>query len=348
MHLGRTAQFHSAAARTTEHLDLSVVVFVGKSPAFVAARERISRIARTDATVLIEGETGTGKEMAARVLHYEGSRRRGPFIPVNCGAIPDALIESEFFGYRPGAFTDAKTQSPGMLMLAHGGTLFLDEVDSLSPRAQVALLRFLQDRSIRPLGGGAERKVDARVVSASNRNLETLVSQGAFRQDLYYRLNVMYVELPPLRQRVGDVELLAEHYLGALATRSGSPVPMLDAKSCAWMRTHPWPGNIRELENLLEREFLLAEGGPVLRLSTIVKAEMLPATEERFWNYGRAKAHVLEEFERGFLERLMRFARGNVTLAARTAGKERRDLGRLLRKHAILPDTFRLTGCGKS
>jgi transcriptional regulator with PAS, ATPase and Fis domain len=278
--------------------------------------------------------------LAARVVHYEGRRGAGPFIPVNCGAIPEALIESEFFGYRRGAFTDAKTQSPGMLMLAHGGTLFLDEVDSLSPRAQVALLRFLQDRSIRPLGGGAERKVDVRVVSASNRCLETLVTQCAFRQDLYYRLNVMYVELPPLRLRVGDVELFAEHFLRLLADRYGNPVPALDAASLTWMLAHHWPGNIRELENLLEREFLLAEGEAVIHLSTLANGEA-PAGEVALWNYRRAKAHMLDEFDRGFLEKLMRFARGNVALAARTSGKERRDLGRLLRKYAIFPDAFR-------
>jgi two-component system response regulator GlrR len=322
-------------------MDLGAVTFIGKSPAFAAARERIRCIARTDATVLVEGETGTGKELAARVVHYEGRRRGGPFIPVNCGAIPDALLESELFGYRRGAFTDAKANSPGMLMLAHGGTLFLDEVDSLSARAQVALLRFLQDRTIRPLGGANERTVDVRVVSASNRTLETLVAQRAFRQDLYYRLNVMYVELPPLRQRVGDVELFAEHFLGLLAKRYGGVVPRLDADSRSWMRAHSWPGNIRELENLLEREFLMAEGKTVLRLSTLAKADAPPASEDATWNYRRAKAHTLQQFDRGFLEKLMRFSRGNVALAARTSGKERRDLGRLLRKYAIFPDAFR-------
>jgi len=319
------------------------VTLIGESRAFRAVRARLSRIARTDATVLIEGETGTGKELAARAVHYEGRRCGGPFIPVNCGAIPDSLLESELFGYRQGAFTDAKGSAPGILMLAHGGTLFLDEVDALSIRAQVALLRFVQDRAIRPLGSGDERKVDVRIVSATNRSLKELVAQRLFRHDLYYRLNIMHVELPPLRERGEDVVLFAVHLLRQFAQRYRTPVPRLDARSSAWLRGYAWPGNIRELENLIESEFLFAENEPVITFSflTSEQAPVAAAPVEELWNYRRAKALLVEEFDRDFLKRLMQFSRGNVALAARTAGKERRDLGRLLRKYAILPDAFR-------
>ncbi len=317
------------------------IPFLGKSAVFAAARERIRRISRTDATVLIEGETGTGKELAARVLHYEGRRCAGPFIPINCGAIPESLLESELFGYRQGAFTDAKRNTPGVLLLADGGTLFLDEVDSLSLRAQVALLRFLQDRTIRPLGSGAERKLDVRIITATNRKLAELVDQHLFRQDLYYRVNVMHVEMPPLRMRDDDIELFANYFLQQLAARHAVAPPLLDSRSRAWLRSHPWPGNIRELENLMEREFLLSEGADVLRLSFLGGQEKRQTASEERWNYRRAKAHVVEEFDRRFLQQLMRFAHGNVALAARTSGKERRDLGRLLRKYAITPGEFR-------
>src|SRR5262245_14462531 len=217
---------------------------IGASDAFPRARNLLSRFVRCEASVLIEGETGTGKACDARPIHYESQRSAGPFIPVNCGAIPDSLLESELFGHRQGAFTGAKNDSPGILRLAHSGTLFLDEVDSLSHKAQVALLRFLQERVVRPLGSGTERKLDVRIVSASNRPLETLFSRSIFRQDLYYRLKVMYVELPPLRARGDDVLIFAEHFLAALAARYGRPVPSLDLESQAWLLSQAWQGNV--------------------------------------------------------------------------------------------------------
>lgn len=325
---------------------LGGIAFVGASPAFQSMCNLLARIARTDATVLIEGETGTGKELAARAIHYESARRAGPFIPVNCGAIPEALIESEFFGHRRGAFTDAKDNSPGMLRLAHTGALFLDEVDALSPKAQVVLLRFLQDRCVRRVGESSERAVDVRVIAASNAPLADLVERRAFRQDLFYRLHVLHAELPPLRQRRADALLLADHFLAALHSRYGRPAVALDDESRAWLLRQAWPGNVRQLENLLEREFLLSEGRPLLRLSAVAdgNAASSAANDARTrdsWNYRHAKACAIEEFDRGFLEMLLRFAQGNVSLAARLAGKERRDLGRLLRKYAIAPRTFR-------
>jgi transcriptional regulator with PAS, ATPase and Fis domain len=304
----------------------------------------IQRIAQCDASALIEGETGTGKELAARAIHYNSRRREGPFIPVNCGAIPESLVESELFGHRQGAFTDAKQASPGILFLAHGGTLFLDEVDALSHKAQVTLLRFLQERTIRRIGEVNERRIDVRVVAASNSRLESLVARGSFRSDLFYRLNIMYVLLPPLRERAGDIELLAAQIIRDLNKRYDSPPVALDAASQAWLRAQPWPGNVRQLENFLEREFLLAEGQSILHLSTLADAE---ADEDRnldgeCWNYRSAKARLVENFDRRYLGELMRHTKGNISLAARTAGKERRDLGRMLRKYAIAAAKFRL------
>jgi DNA-binding NtrC family response regulator len=314
------------------------VGMIGNSAAFLATVKLILRIAQRDATVLVEGETGTGKELAARAIHYSGPRRKGPFVPVNCGAIPESLVESELFGHRQGAFTDAKQAAPGILLLAHGGTVFLDEVDSLSPKAQVTLLRFLQERTIRRVGETLERPVNLRVVAAASRSLEALVERGLFRSDLFYRLNIMYVVIPPLRERGSDIELLAAHFIAQLSRRYGGP-STLDAASIAWLYTQSWPGNVRQLENFLEREYLLGEGLTELRFSVLGEPACEP--ERECWNYRAAKARVVESFNRRYLGELMRLTRGNVTLAARAAGKERRDFGRLLRKYAIQPQSFR-------
>ena len=325
---------------------LGGVHFIGDSASFQAMCEQLRLIARTHANALIEGETGTGKELAARAIHYDGVRSGGPFIPVNCGAIPDSLIESEFFGHRRGAFTDARESSPGIVQLAHGGTLFLDEVDSLSPRAQIALLRFLQDRTIRRVGEGTERAVDVRVLAASNSSLAELVRRGAFRQDLYYRLHIMQLTLPPLRERGADVLLLARHFLERFAHRYLRAPLEPDLESRDWLQRQPWPGNIRQLENLLEREFHMCTDERVLRLS-VLREQAVPVSADqrdgmRNWNYGDAKAQVLAEFDRRYLVALMRSARGNVTRAAQLAGKERRDLGRLLGKYSISPSDYRI------
>ena len=338
----------SGAIETTNvhPLRLGGITFVGASSAFQNMFDMLCRIARTDATVLIEGETGTGKELAARAIHYESARRSGPFIPINCGAIPDALVESEFFGHRRGAFTDAKDSSPGILRLAHTGSIFLDEVDALSSKAQVVLLRFLQNRCVRQVGDATERTVDVRVLAASNTPLAGLVQKREFRQDLFYRLHVLQVELPPLRDRGADAELLADHFLSELCSRYGRAKLVLDRASKEWLLAQSWPGNIRQLENCLEREVVLSEDRSSLRLSTVpprndVGALVRGDDASNPWNYRHAKACALEKFDRRFLETLLHFAQGNVSFAARLAGKERRDLGRLLRKYEIAPRTFR-------
>ncbi|MCK7496687.1 MAG: sigma-54 factor interaction domain-containing protein [Comamonadaceae bacterium] len=207
---------------------------VGKSDSFLKMTALIARIADCDAPVLLEGETGTGKELVARAIHYQGNRRDQPFVPVNCGAIPDLLIENELFGHRKGAFTDARGDQPGLVARAHAGTLFLDEVDALSPKGQVILLRFLQDRHYRPLGDTREHATDVRIVAASNANLAQLAEAGRFRMDLLYRLKLLFLELPLLRERPGDAVLLAEHFVRACSERFGKPLKTFHPDTLAW------------------------------------------------------------------------------------------------------------------
>ncbi len=316
---------------------------IGRSPAFRIADALIDKMSAFDAPVLIEGETGTGKELAARAIHYRGARADRPFVPVNCGALPDALIENELFGHRRGAFTDAREDKPGLVELARGGTLFLDEVDALTPKAQVTLLRFLQDQQFRPLGGRREEQADVRIITAANRVLERLVEGGAFRLDLLYRLKLLHLTLPPLREREADIALLAEHFVRACSARYGKPALPIDPETLAWFRRHRWPGNIRELENLIQRHLLLADGEriciaapPGLAAAASgadASASYLPI------NYRQAKKRAVAEFESRFLENLMGQANGNVSAAARISGTERRHLGRLLKKHGIAKDS---------
>ena len=306
---------------------------IGESETFRAVRALIDKVAPFDAPVLIEGETGTGKEIAARAIHYKGARREGPFVPVNCGALPDQLIENELFGHHRGAFTDAREGQQGLLALARGGTVFLDEVDTLTPKGQVTLLRFLQDQKFRPLGGGREQQADVRIVAASNRSLDRQVERGEFRLDLLYRLKLMHLRLPPLRERQGDIALLAEHFISVGSARFGKPVRSLDPTTLAWFESYDWPGNIRELENLVHREFLLAEG---VQISIPAPPAVLAAAPaDATLNYRRAKIQAITEFECRFLAQLIKQANGNVSAAARIGGTERRHLGRLLKKYRI-------------
>jgi two-component system response regulator GlrR len=329
-------------------------MLIGESPAFAAAKRLISRFADCDAPVIIGGETGTGKELAARAIHYQGSRRDRPFVPMNCGAFPEGLIENELFGHKRGAFTDARTDSPGLLRLADRGTLFLDEIDSLAPRAQCTLLRFLQDRRYRPLGSSREETVDVRIIAASNRDLSELADGGAFRADLLFRLRLLSLSLPPLRERSGDPELLAEHFLQECRRRYGRPAKRMHHTFRAFINVHPWPGNVRELENFVHREYLLSDeaelvyAGPGEQESERdVDGRERPGPVDVFSSlqaiasYRDAKAHAIEQFDREFLNALLVRTGGNVSRAARISGKERRALGKLLKKYGIEPISFR-------
>lgn len=314
---------------------------VGRSEAFLASLRLIEKIGRCDAPVLIEGETGTGKELAARAIHYGGARTDGPFIPVNCGAIPDALVENELFGHRSGAYTDARRDHVGLVAQAEHGTLFLDEVDALSPKAQVTLLRFLQDQQYRPLGGGEARSAQVRVITACNTDLGHLTETGVFRLDLMYRIKLLHLRLPPLRERGEDVLLLAEHVLAGCAARYGTE-KRLDAASRAWLSRQRWPGNVRELENVICREYLLTDDA-VLRIGVPEPRPMPTGTPTpdgsllapKFVGFAQAKTSAVGAFERGYLVDALASAGGNVTRAAQLAGKERRAFGKLLKKHGI-------------
>ena len=238
---------------------LSRANLLGSSPVFRRVVEQIRRMAELDATVLVVGETGTGKEVAARAIHYSGARCDKPFVPVNCGALAESLVESELFGHERGAFTDAKTASHGLIGQAAGGTIFLDEIDTLTAKAQAALLRFLQDRTYRRVGGGGLLKVDVRVLVASNADLDALARARRFRQDLLYRLNVLTLRLPPLRERGDDAVEMARAVLERLIHQYRGRTRRFHAEALDFIRRYAWPGNVRELENVIHREFLMTD-----------------------------------------------------------------------------------------
>jgi two-component system response regulator GlrR len=305
--------------------DFSELNLIGRSSTFTAAIRLLKKFASCDATVLLQGETGTGKELAARAVHYLGARKGHPFIPLNCGALPDTLVENELFGHARGAFTDARDTQRGLIASAEGGTLFLDEIEALSPKAQVVLLRFLQDGTYRPLGGQSAIKGNVRVITASNLELATLSRSGRFRQDLLYRLAILTAQLPPLRQRPGDVAILARHFLRRFARQYDRPELGIEPASARLLSAHEWPGNVRELENLVHRMFLLCEGTQI---------EVRPGDlDHAAWSAEKARA--IARFESDYLRRALDDAAGNVSLAARRAGKERRSFGKLLKKHRI-------------
>ncbi len=242
---------------------------VSRSPSMYRLFEILPQVAASESTVLIEGETGAGKELLARAIHAASLRKRGPFIAVNCGALPETLLESELFGYKAGAFTGATKDKPGRLAAAARGTLFLDEIGEITPALQVRLLRVLQERSYEPLGGNQSQQADVRVIAATHRNLEERIKKGAFRQDLYYRINVMRMTLPPLRSRREDIPLLIEHFIKRFNRRQGKLISGVSPDAMRLLMAHDYPGNIRELENLIEHGFVLCSEG-------MIKPEHLP------------------------------------------------------------------------
>ena len=324
------------------------MTLIGESPSIRRLTKAITTVARYHTPVLISGETGTGKELVARALHYAGPRRDHPFVPVNCAGLSDELLLAELFGHEKGAFTDAKSARPGLIAEAEGGTLMLDEVDSLSPKAQAALLRFLQDKEYRPVGGDRVRRGEVRIVSATNQDLRALVEAGRFREDLYYRLHVVEIQVPPLRLRDDDVALLAEHFLGALGRQYDEGEKRLHPVTLRWMRDYHWPGNVRELENYLHRIFVMTDGPSICvphPLGDPVQLTGGPSSAREQGGDLRAfqeeKARIVADFERAYLHRVMKKAAGNISQAARLAGKERRAFDRLLKKYGISRGDYR-------
>jgi two-component system, NtrC family, response regulator GlrR len=328
-------------AEATQSAD--VPHLIGRSSGLMRVVQLIERMARYQAPVLIVGETGTGKELAARSIHYRSCRRDAPFVAVNCGAMPETLIETELFGCERGAFTDARQARSGLVSAAEGGTLFLDEVDALPARAQVSLLRFLQDSMYRPIGGVREKHADVRVIAAASPRLHRLLQAGDFRDDLVFRLTVLLLEMPPLRERHGDPEVLATYFISRYARQYNVAQKVLDTRSRAWLQSYTWPGNVRELDNLVQRALLLSDGdGLGLPPEQISVPQATGANDTRgespaasLGTYNEARQQALSRFEREYLDRLMTAAGGNVTHAARLAGKERRAMGKLLKKNGF-------------
>jgi DNA-binding NtrC family response regulator len=311
---------------------------VGLSVSFLEVIEQVRRLAAFDVAVLVEGETGVGKEMVVRLLHYLSPAADGPFVPVNAGAIPDGLFEDELFGHAAGAYTGARGASAGLVALAEGGTLFLDEIDSLSPHAQAALLRFLQDGSYRPVGARSLARSTARIVTATNADPAELMRRGLLRDDLYFRLSGITVSIPPLRERREDVLPLADYFLDELNAMHRRSAPRrLGAAMRSWLVEQAWPGNVRELRSVIERSFIMSSGGELLPPGGAQPcARGAPPRSFR-----EAKGYAVCEFERRFLVDAMRESHGNVSLAARAAGKERKAFYRLLRKHGIDRSAYR-------
>jgi DNA-binding NtrC family response regulator len=316
--------------RLDQPADTSGCGLVGASPSFTEVTSRLTRVARANVPVLLTGETGTGKEVCARALHHLGRRRNFPFIAVDCGALPEHLFENEMFGHARGAYTDAHRDQRGLVALAAGGTLFLDEVDALSLPSQSKLLRFLEERSYRPLGSERFFAADVNVVAATNRDLDVAVREGRFRADLYFRLNVLALHLPPLRERPGDITLLAEHFL---RTQAGGGGTRLTPAALAKLARHRWPGNVRELCNVVRRALVEAEGPMILpNHIALGPHDEGPDVPESFLV---ARAAAVADFERRYVEELLRRNHGNVSAAAREARKDRRVFGRLVKKHGI-------------
>ncbi|WP_297324648.1 sigma-54 dependent transcriptional regulator [Nitrosomonas sp.] len=314
---------------------------IGQSQAFLETLQVVEKIAHCEAPVLIEGETGTGKELVARAIHYGSSRQKYPFVPVNCGAIPDLLIENELFGHKRGAYTDAQSDNLGLISQAQRGTLFLDEIDALTPKAQVTLLRFLQDQLYRPLGASGTQAANVRIIVASNADLTKLAEQGVFRMDLLFRIKIMYLKLPALRQRKGDAVLLANHFLETCAKRYDLGQKKLHPETIAWFGQYQWPGNIRELENMICREYLLADTFLINIKSPVVGiADRRTCVDRRKasmmnMKFNEAKKHVITSFEQSYLTEALLKAHGNVSMAAKLVGKERRAFGKLLKKYGM-------------
>jgi len=308
-------------------------IIVGRHPGMRRIYEMLPRVVASDSTVLILGESGTGKEVFARAMHEHGKRKKGPFVQVNCAALVDSLLEAELFGVEKGAATDV-SERPGKFELAQGGTLLLDEIGDMAPSTQAKVLRVLQERELTRVGGSKTIPVDVRIVAATHRDLDAMIAANAFRQDLYYRINVIRLELPPLRERLGDLELYTDFFLKRLAARTGRRARGLTPAALKALRSYPWPGNVRELENVLERALVLSHAD-LLDLADMppLGAGMRPSGSVRFRL--PEEGISLEELERDLLAQAIDRSGGNKSAAARLLGLTRRTLGYRLEKYGL-------------
>jgi DNA-binding NtrC family response regulator len=312
---------------------------VGKSPAMEAVFDLVRKAARSDANILIQGESGTGKELIAQAIHAQSPRAAEVFVPLDCAALPDTLLESELFGHERGAFTGADRTKPGMIEVAARGTLFLDEIGELPQALQAKLLRALQERQIRRVGATKFVNVDVRLVSATSRDTAELVRKGQFRDDLFYRVNVITIVLPPLRERPGDVALLTHHFLRRYGRNRDHPLDGIEPEALERLETYPWPGNVRELQNVIERACALADG-PMVGVRDLPdhvrgRGRPAPAIPGKDLPLAVAREAWLQAFAQEYLTDLLRRHGGNISQAAKTAGVDRKTLHRMLAKHRI-------------
>src|SRR5215211_552256 len=334
--LRRQARVSPGVSGLVERLkeEIGLRQIIGESPQFLEKVRCVPRFARCDATVLISGESGTGKELFARAIHYLSSRADRPFVPVNCGALPENLLESEIFGHKRGAFTGAACDRAGLIREAEGGTLFLDEIDCLTLQAQVKLLRFLQDGEYRSVGSEQIRHANIRVIAAANADFNEILRSGKFREDLFYRLSVLTLTVPPLRERPGDILLLTRDFLEKQAAITNTRPKNISLAALNRLLIHPWPGNVRELQNVLMRAIVLSDRYEI-ELSDLNLPEDGHAVEDQ--SFQTMKSRVVWRFEHDFLTSVLHAHRGNITRAARAAKKNRRAFWQLLRKHDLLP-----------
>jgi transcriptional regulator with PAS, ATPase and Fis domain len=303
---------------------------VSKNPRMLEIFDILPTIADSDSTVLIEGESGTGKELIARALHDLSRKREGPVVTINCGALPETLLEAELFGYKAGAFTDARKDKPGRFALADGGTIFLDEIGDISPALQVRLLRVLQERTFEPLGGTETLTTDARIIAATNRNLTELVKQGKFRQDLYYRINVIRLTLPPLRDRREDIPLLTDHFISHFNSLRGKAVTDISPAAMAVLMDHDYPGNVRELQNIVEHAFVLCHG-------SLITASHLPEYLRPTSSQDQREFPSMDELESRLILSTLRKHEWNRGLAADELGMHKTTLWRKMKRLGIEP-----------
>ncbi len=312
--------------------------FIGESDQVRQVRKLAAQVAHTSSTVLIQGESGTGKELLARLIHFNSPRAGRPFVAFNCGALPETLLESELFGYEKGAFTGAFKRKPGRFELAHTGTIFLDEVGDMSQDAQVKILRVLEERTLERLGGSDTLQVDVRVIAATNRDVKQLLRTGAFRSDLYYRLNIFPIRIPPLREHTGDLPHLVSHLLKQLAAETGKPVHSTTAQAMDLLVSHPWKGNVRELQNCLERAMILCDRPPLRPEDLLLEREPLnpndPFANLRIPPEGLS----LEDVEKFLIRQALAMAKGNQSRAALLLKISRNTLRYRMEKYAIHPD----------
>ena len=304
---------------------------LGDSPAMQAIYSQLAQLSDTDTSVLVTGQSGTGKELIARSIHRRSRRASAPLVAVNCAALPEPLLESELFGHTKGAFTDARGERKGLFLEANGGTLFLDEIGELPLTMQVKLLRVLEQRTVRPVGGDREIPIDVRLISATNRDLESAVEEHTFREDLFYRINVIQIELPPLKQRGTDILLIAQYYIQQFADRMHKPVTGLDPTAAERLINYVWPGNVRELRNVMERAVALTRSDKILVSDLPTKIVEFRDNQAMLAGGDPTELVPLEEIERRYIEHVIKATDGNQTQAARILGVDRKTLHRKLK-----------------